>query len=46
MHLTIFGATGATGQRLIEQALAAGHQVTAYARDPDKLPGDHAALRR
>lgn len=44
MNLTIFGGTGATGQLLIEQALAAGHQVTAYARTPDKLPGNHPAL--
>ena len=33
MKLTIFGATGATGTSLTEQALAAGHQVTAVVRD-------------
>lgn len=37
MRLTIFGGTGAAGQLLIQQALAAGHQVTAYARNPNKL---------
>ncbi len=38
MELTIFGATGATGTCLTEQALAAGHEVTAVVRDPARLP--------
>jgi len=33
MKLTIFGATGATGESLTDQALAAGHDVTAVVRD-------------
>lgn len=37
MQLTIFGATGGTGRQLVEQALAAGHAVTALVRDPAKL---------
>jgi putative NADH-flavin reductase len=37
MNLTIFGATGATGTYLVEQALAAGHEVTAVVRDPARL---------
>jgi putative NADH-flavin reductase len=37
MRLTIFGATGGTGTRLVEQALAAGHEVTAVVRDPARL---------
>ena len=37
MKLTIFGATGATGTCLTEQALAAGHEVTAVVRDPARL---------
>lgn len=37
MKLTIFGATGRAGQHLVEQALARGHQVTAFARSPQKL---------
>ncbi len=46
MELTIFGATGATGTCLTEQALAAGHQVTAVVRDPARMPGpDRAGLR-
>ena len=37
MKIALFGATGGTGRALIEQALAAGHSVTALARDPAKL---------
>jgi hypothetical protein len=29
MRLTIFGASGGTGRRVVEQALAAGHQPAA-----------------
>ena len=38
MKIAVFGGTGRTGKHLIEQALAAGHQVTALARTPAKLP--------
>ena len=38
MKLTIIAATGGIGQQLVRQALAAGHDVTAVARDPAKLP--------
>jgi putative NADH-flavin reductase len=37
MKLIIFGATGATGTCLVEQAIAAGHDVTAIVRDPARL---------
>jgi putative NADH-flavin reductase len=37
MKLTIFGATGATGTTLLQQAAAAGHSVTAVVRDPARL---------
>lgn len=37
MKLTIFGATGGTGLQVIDQAVQAGHDVTALARDPAKL---------
>jgi putative NADH-flavin reductase len=37
MKLTIFGATGGTGTCLTEQALVAGHSVTAIVRDPARL---------
>jgi putative NADH-flavin reductase len=46
MKLTILGATGATGLALTEQALAAGHDVTAVVRDPARLTVPvHARLR-
>lgn len=38
MRLTVFGATGAVGQEVVRQALAAGHEVTAVVRDPARLP--------
>ena len=38
MKLTIFAATGGIGRQLLEQALAAGHDVTAVVRNPKKLP--------
>ena len=37
MNLTVLGAAGATGVPLVEQALAAGHQVTALARSGQKV---------
>jgi putative NADH-flavin reductase len=37
MKLTIFGATGATGTSLTDQALAAGHEVTAVVRNATGL---------
>lgn len=37
VKLTIFGATGGTGTCLVEQAIAAGHDVTAVVRDPGRL---------
>jgi putative NADH-flavin reductase len=44
-HLTVFGATGATGTEIVRAALAGGHTVTAVARDPSKLEIDHDRLR-
>lgn len=37
MQIALFGATGGTGQQVLEQALAAGHSIKALARDPAKL---------
>ncbi|WP_329496893.1 NAD(P)-dependent oxidoreductase [Kitasatospora herbaricolor] len=38
MRIVVLGATGPTGRELTEQALAAGHQVTAVARRAAALP--------
>jgi len=38
MRTVIFGATGPTGRQLTEQALAAGHEVTAVTRRPGSIP--------
>ena len=45
MNLVVLGATGGTGRQVVEQALAAGHSVTALVRSPEKLTISHARLR-
>jgi NAD(P)-dependent dehydrogenase (short-subunit alcohol dehydrogenase family) len=45
MKLTIFAATGGIGRQLLEQALAAGHDVTAVVRNPKNLPGEAGRFR-
>ena len=45
MRLLVVGASGATGHQLVDQALQAGHAVTAFVRDPARLPRTHAALQ-
>jgi putative NADH-flavin reductase len=37
MKLTVIAATGGIGRQLLEQAVAAGHDVTAVVRNPSKL---------
>ncbi|HVZ35106.1 MAG TPA: NAD(P)H-binding protein, partial [Polyangiaceae bacterium] len=44
MRLAIFGGTGATGQLLVQRALALGHELTVFARRPDKFTA-HPRLR-
>ena len=38
MKIIVFGSTGGTGRQLVQQGLAAGHTVTAFARHPESLP--------
>jgi putative NADH-flavin reductase len=45
MNILICGATGGTGRALVEQALAQGHIVTAFARNPSKVRTRHPNLR-
>jgi len=44
MRVAIFGGSGKTGKPLIEQALAAGHEVIAIARTPGKITVEHPNL--
>ena len=37
MKLIIFGATGTVGIQLLKQSLQQGYEVTAFARNPEKL---------
>ena len=37
MKIIVFGPTGGTGQQLVAQALAAGHEVTAFTRNPGAI---------
>jgi len=45
MKLAIIAATGGVGQQLLRQALDAGHDVTAVARNPAKLPAAQRQTR-
>ena len=45
MKIVIFGATGKTGSLLVEQALAKGHQVTAYVRNPQSIKIENKNLK-
>jgi putative NADH-flavin reductase len=44
-HVVVFGATGRVGAEVVDQALKAGHAVTAVARDPTKVVRRHGRLR-
>jgi len=44
MKLLILGATGPTGRNLLDQALDAGHEVTALVRDANRLTIGHPRL--
>jgi len=44
MNITVFGGTSATGLLVVEKALAAGHRVIVYARNPAKMVLKHVNL--
>jgi putative NADH-flavin reductase len=45
MKILVFGASGATGRHLVQQALDQQFSVTAFVRDPSKLKLSHSNLR-
>ncbi|XP_045891212.1 flavin reductase (NADPH)-like isoform X3 [Micropterus dolomieu] len=45
MKIAVLGATGQTGQYLVNQALQQGHTVTAIVRNPGKLTVQHDNLK-
>lgn len=45
MNVIVFGATGSVGRLAVEELLKAGHDVTAFARAPEKLGITDPALR-
>jgi len=44
MKIIVFGSTGSVGKHVIEQALEKGHEVTAFARNTDKITITHKNL--
>ncbi|WP_431198897.1 NAD(P)H-binding protein [Mucilaginibacter sp. P25] len=44
--LVIVGANGGIGRQCVEQALQAGHLVTAILRNPAKLAIEHPNLKK
>ncbi|HTW86311.1 MAG TPA: NAD(P)-dependent oxidoreductase [Candidatus Sulfotelmatobacter sp.] len=46
MKIAVIGASGRVGSRIVDEALARGHQVTAIVRDVDKVaPRPHLVAR-
>jgi putative NADH-flavin reductase len=45
MKLTVFGATGNVGQRVVAEALRRGHEVVGVVRDPDAVQAPDKRLR-
>lgn len=43
--ILVIGATGPTGRQVVSQALEQGHQVTAFVRNPQRMPLMHDRLR-
>ncbi|GHA12231.1 NmrA family transcriptional regulator [Devosia pacifica] len=46
MKVAVFGATGTVGRLAVIEMLAEGHEVTAFARDPQKLKENDPRLTR
>lgn len=44
MKIIIFGATGGIGQHVVKYAIAKGHEVTVYVRNPEKIKSDKVKI--
>ena len=44
MKLFVIGATGRTGEEIVQQALARGYHVTAFVRSPEAVTMRHERL--
>lgn len=44
MNILLLGASGATGRQVISQGLEDGHHITAFVRNPKRLPIKHTHL--
>jgi len=44
MKVLVFGATGGTGQEIVQQSLENGYMVTAFVRDPNQIIIEHENL--
>ena len=44
MNITVFGGTGGIGRHVVSRLLERGHHVTAYVRDPGRLPSADPGL--
>jgi putative NADH-flavin reductase len=45
MKITVFGATGNVGQRVVAEALSRGHEVVGVVRDPDAVKSPDRRVR-
>jgi uncharacterized protein len=44
MKISLIGATGMIGQRILQEALSRGHHITAIVRDPSRITLQHEKL--
>ena len=44
MRVTVFGASGRTGRRVVEQGLERGHEIAAFVRDASRFGASHDRL--
>ena len=44
MNIAVIGATGMVGERTVAEAVARGHQVDAYSRSGNAVPGAESKI--